>query len=208
MSPIIENMIYLAIVHWGIMLSPGQIFIYILNISNHPRLFDKYMVVGGVACASVVNCSLVIVGLAAVLVAFPQLQTFIAVLGAVYLGGLGVKNIALFWHRKHKVNLQRHIALPKNFFWTGYVLNTLNPKTFIFQLSIFSQVLPKGNAGWEPYIYGTQVSLQSLTCWALVTALAHTPIFQIFFDRYETKIKLIFGVLLIFFAIKMVVSSV
>ncbi len=212
MSSILENMLYLAIVHWMIMLSPGQILIYILNISNHPKLFDKYMIVLGISCASVVNCALVIVGLATVIATFPKLQTLIAILGALYLGWLGYKNILLFWHRTDKVRLHQDITLPKNFFWTGYILNTFNPKTFIFQLSIFSQVLPKhnvgGNAGWEPYIYGIQVPLQSLMCWTMVTALAHTPIFQIFFDMYELKIKMLFGILLIYFAIQMVVTSI
>lgn len=210
MSNIWESMLYLAFVHWVIMLSPGQILIYIFNTSNHPNVVEKYMVVFGITSASLVNSMMVVWGLATVILTFPKLQVAIAVLGALYLGYLGGKNILLLWHRRPAGVLHTHATAPKvgNYFFTGYLLNTLNPKTFIFQLSIFSQVLPRGDMGYLPYLFGLQVTLQSLTCWSLVTALAHTKIFQIFFDKYEVKIKFVFGILLIFFAGKMIFTSI
>ena len=205
-----ESIVYLAFMHWVMMLGPGQIMIYILNTSNHPHVVEKYMVVAGVSCASLVNSMLTIWGLATIIITFPKLQAIIAILGALYLGYLGGKNILLFWQSPAKKGVQKKSKAPKigNYFFTGYVLNTLNPKTLIFQLSIFSQVLPSHDIGYLPYIFGLQIPLQSLTCWSLVTALAHTRVFQIFFDTYESKIKLIFGILLIFFAGKMVLTSI
>ncbi|MFJ2931230.1 LysE family translocator [Streptomyces sp. NPDC087219] len=105
---------------------------------------DGLRTVGGITAGLLVWGTLTVVGLAALLAASATAYTVVKLVGAAYLGFLGVQ--ALWQSRRgHAVAATRDVPSPVGNPWrTGLVSNVLNPKIAVFYTGLLPALAPSG----------------------------------------------------------------
>jgi threonine/homoserine/homoserine lactone efflux protein len=122
-------------------------------------------------------------GIALFLHSSPRILAAIQLLGASYLGYLG---IGLFL-QKDSVLERQESALPKKAFVTGFLTNLLNPKAMVFILSLFSQFATAMNTLNMKIAFALSIPLIAI-CWfsSLSYFLTH-PYFLSFLQMHQKK---------------------
>ncbi|MGP8308880.1 LysE family translocator [Vibrio sp. YIC-376] len=131
----------LALLGILIVISPGADFVLVLNNSlNQGRRAGIWSAIG-ISLAISVHITYSLLGISYLISQNEWLFSLIRYLGATYLVYLGLKG--LFGSSSHQVKEQtQHENAPVwQFFFQGFLCNALNPKTMLFFLSIFSQVI-------------------------------------------------------------------
>ncbi|CAK3746216.1 hypothetical protein VCRA217O17_170120 [Vibrio crassostreae] len=131
----------LAVLGLLIVISPGADFVLVLkNSVNQGRQAGIWTAIG-VSLAICVHISYSMLGISYLISQNEQLFDMIRYAGAAYLIYLGLKGIlsadnklAPMEDAKQSTNVWRYLA-------QGFLCNVLNPKTMLFFLSIFSQVI-------------------------------------------------------------------
>lgn len=99
----------------------------------------------GFVSAFYIQGTMVVFGLAVILVQSAALFTAVKIAGAAYLCWIGFKALRDAWQNKSAVKSDR-VVKPKTLlrysYLEGLLTNTLNPKTSMFYLAIFPQFLP------------------------------------------------------------------
>ena len=96
---------------------------------------------------------------------------------------------------------------PLSGFKIGFITNALNPKTTIFFLSIFTQVVEPSTPVVIQIIYGAIISLAHLIWFSCVTCfLTHSRLLQAFKNSKEVIEKVV-GVVLMSFGLKLAASG-
>jgi threonine/homoserine/homoserine lactone efflux protein len=107
-----------------------------------------YVNVIGVVTAFYIHGTLSVFGLSAIIVSSAKLFFIVKLIGAVYLGYLGIKAIISAFNQPNSSTimtaLQKTEHSPKKLsscFWEGLLTNLLNPKVSIFYLAAFPQFI-------------------------------------------------------------------
>jgi threonine/homoserine/homoserine lactone efflux protein len=127
-------------------------------------------------------------------------------LGAGYLVYLGLKGIFAKEQASPDMNLtektkQRYIA-------QGFFCNVLNPKTMLFFLSIFSQLItnnPTDNA--FALGYGVYMMALHMAWFALVAILFTSPLLQGWLNRFKQRLNQVCGAGLVLFGSALALKS-
>jgi RhtB (resistance to homoserine/threonine) family protein len=186
---------------------PGADFVMVTRTSIYNgRLAGLYMSLG--MCLSVcIHASYSIAGLAVVIANSPWLFSAIKYLGAAYL-------IYIAWQlltTRESVNkdqsnpttqMSPFIALR-----LGFSCNILNPKTSIFFLSIFTQVVSVDTPLIMQVSYGLIIMLAHFVWYSGVALLLSHPKILPRFDRQKQKIDKVAGFVLMLMAIKLTLVS-
>jgi RhtB (resistance to homoserine/threonine) family protein len=186
---------------------PGADFVMVTRTSIYNgRLAGLYMSLG--MCLSVcIHASYSIAGLAVVIANSPWLFSAIKYLGAAYL-------IYIAWQlltTRESVNkdqsnpttqMSPFIALR-----LGFSCNILNPKTSIFFLSIFTQVVSVDTPLIMQVSYGLIIMLAHFVWYSGVALLLSHPKILSRFDRQKQKIDKVAGFVLMLMAIKLTLVS-
>ncbi|MDI3402551.1 LysE family translocator [Streptomyces cavernicola] len=167
---------------------------------------DGLRTVGGIAAGLLVWGALTVVGLAAVLAASTTAYTVVKLVGAVYLGFLGVQ--ALLQARRSRSTPSEASAPAGNPWRTGLVSNVFNPKIAVFYTGLLPTLAPTGLA---PHFGMTllvlvhaALTLVWLGGYVLVLAKARA-----FFERPAVRRAMdrVTGVVLIGFGVKVATSQ-
>jgi len=87
-------------------------------------------------------------------------------------------------------------------FMNGFLCNLLNPKVFLFFLSIFSQFITAETSRRVEWIYGFEVAVV-VGFWFIVLAVLITlPVFEGLYQKLRLWLERIFGLVLLYFAVK------
>ena len=92
-------------------------------------------------------------------------------------------------------------------FKIGFITNALNPKTTIFFLSIFTQVVNSQTPLWLQIIYGVIISLAHLLWFSSVSVFLSQPVLLNKFQAYKNSIEKVVGSILMGFGLKVAVTS-
>ncbi|MBV1911458.1 MAG: LysE family transporter [Kangiellaceae bacterium] len=161
----------------------------------------------GISLAIWVHVAYSIAGLAIIISNSIVLFSMIKYLGAVYLIYTGwrtfrtTSNLDIV-EQTNKVELSNFYA-----FNIGFITNALNPKTTIFFLSIFTQVVISETPLWSQVVYGVIISVAHLVCFGTVSLLLSLSILLKKFQLYKRSIERVVGSLLIGFGIKIATTS-
>lgn len=188
---------------------PGADFVMVTRTSiNNGRLAGLYMSLG--MCLSVcIHASYSIAGLAVLIANSPWLFSAIKFLGAAYL-------IYIAWQllttreslNKNQSNPTTQMS-PFMAFRLGFTCNILNPKTSIFFLSIFTQVVSIDTPLIMQVSYGLIIMLAHFIWYGGVVLLLSHPSILPRFNRQKKKVDKVSGFVLMLIAIKLsLVSSV
>lgn len=186
---------------------PGADFVLVTRTSIYNgRLAGLYMSLG--MCLSVcIHASYSIAGLVVVIASSAWLFSAIKYLGAAYLIYIAWQLLTtpepLHNDQKHQTaDISAFIALRR-----GFTCNILNPKTSIFFLSIFTQVVSVDTPLIMQISYGLIIMLAHFIWYSGVALLlSHTSILPRF-NRQKQKIDKVAGFILMLIAIKLSLIS-
>ncbi len=188
-------------------ISPGADFVMVTrNSIFHGRSSGLYSSLG-ISLAIWIHVAYSIAGLALVISNSFVIFSIIKYLGSAYLIYIGCKTF------RSKSNLDiNDKPLQENItkfaaFKIGFVTNALNPKTTLFFLSIFTQVVDITTPVWVQLIYGAVISLAHLVWFCFVSILLSQPVFIQKFNEYKSAIEKIVGGVLIGFGLKVATAS-
>lgn len=170
-----NEIIAIAIIILLAVISPGADFALVSRNSylygRKQGIYTTY----GIACAVWIHISYSVLGLSFLKHYIPNLLHIIQYIGALYLMYIGYKTFTQQQISDHATHTLLH---PRQAFIQGFLGNSLNPKTTLFVMSIFAQLLP-GNHGLMHLIgYGMFISASHLLWFLLISLFCSTPVIR------------------------------
>ena len=205
--PYLSTIITVSIIAIFMAISPGADFAMIIRnsvfYSRKKGIYSAF----GIALAIWIHVLYSIAGLAIIISQSIILFSIVKYLGAGYLIYIGWKTFtSLSKENQQTINNDKIIS---NFtaFKIGFITNLLNPKTTIFFLSIFTQVINVETPMYIQIIYGAIISFAHLVWFIIVSILLTQPIVLQKLNYYKKTIEKIIGTMLIGFGLKIAISS-
>lgn len=188
-------------------ISPGQDFAIITRNSIVYSRKAGVIASLGIFSAIWLHVAYSLAGVAVLIDKTPALYDVIKYAGAMYLLYLGVKGIIASGKSiKNKINTKLNIS-NLDAFKSGFLSNALNPKTTLFFLSIFTQVVDIETPSSIQLIFGVIIALSHLIWFTLVAYFFSTEYFMKKINSIRSTIDKILGIILIFMAISIVVKQ-
>lgn len=205
----LPELISISVIAIFMAISPGADFVMITkNSLFHGRKASMFSALG-VSLAIWVHVGYSIAGLALIISHSLVLFSIVKYLGAAYLIYIGWQTIRAKKladledsHSDDGMTLSNWAA-----FQHGFITNMLNPKTTIFFLSIFTQVVNENTPVSIQLIYGAIISFAHLIWFGMVALMLSHPVFLARFQRYKKHIERAVGSVLILFGIKVALSK-
>ncbi|MGF2879607.1 LysE family transporter [Acinetobacter johnsonii] len=188
-----NEIIAIAIITLLAVISPGADFALVSRNSylygRKQGIYTAY----GIACAVWIHISYSILGLSFLKHYIPNLLHIIQYIGALYLMYIGYKTFTQQQISDHATHALLH---PRQAFIQGFLGNSLNPKTTLFVVSIFAQLL-RGNHGLMHLIgYGMFISASHLLWFLLISLFCSTPVIRNKILRKQVSINRVIGTVL------------
>ncbi|MBA6382593.1 LysE family transporter [Colwellia sp. BRX10-6] len=186
---------------------PGADFVMVTRTSIYNgRLSGLYMSLG--MCLSVcIHASYSIAGLAVVIANSAWLFATIKYLGAAYLIYIAWQLLTTRDLLNNDHNNQTAAMSTFNAMRRGFTCNILNPKTSIFFLSIFTQVVSVDTPLIMQVSYGIIIMLAHFIWYSGVALLLSHPNIMPRFNRHKQKIDKVAGFILMIIAIKLILMN-
>lgn len=207
LAPYFEALLSVAVIAVFMSISPGADFVMVTrNSIFYGRTAGLYASLG-VSLAIWIHVAYSIAGLAIIISNSVVLFSIIKYLGAGYLIYIGWKT----FHSSPSLDIAPELDKRKvtnySAFKTGFITNSLNPKTTIFFLSIFTQVVNPDTPIFVQIIYGAIISLAHLIWFSSVAIFLSQPALLKKFKLYKNAIEKVVGSILIGFGVKVATSS-
>lgn len=197
----VMDIFFLLILGALIVISPGADFALILNETTSNGRKAGILISLGISMGVLVHVTYSLLGLGVVVSKNGLIFTIVKYLGATYLFYIGA--LSLYSSRKSST----YIGAPKktspiSLVKKGFICNMFNPKTMIFFLSLFSQVMSMNVNKFFPLLYGIYLSLMHFL-WFFCVAILLTSISKSYIDKYANIIKFVSGMALCVFGVKL-----
>ena len=188
-----NEIIAIAIITLLAVISPGADFALVSRNSylygRKQGIYTAYVI----ACAVWIHISYSVLGLSFLKHYIPNLLHIIQYIGALYLMYIGYKTFTQQQISDHATHTLLH---PRQAFIQGFLGNSLNPKTTLFVMSIFAQLL-RGNHGLMHLIgYGMFISASHLLWFLLISLFCSTPVIRNKILRKQVSINRVIGTVL------------
>ncbi|MED4059700.1 LysE family translocator [Priestia megaterium] len=192
-------------------LSPGPDFFLVMKNSLGFGRRIGIATALGVASALFVHVTYTILGFTYIIEKIPSVFIAIKIAGSLYLLWLGFHAIrSVKQNKKQKENGLKASTdkSVKECFREGFICNVLNPKAALFFLSIFSQFISADTDSWMRWIYGTEIIIAVGLWFTFLSTVISYQKFRDFYDKYSHWFDRCLGVILIYFAIFIVYSTI
>ena len=188
-----NEIIAIAIITLLAVISPGADFALVSRNSylygRKQGIYTAY----GIACAVWIHISYSVLGLSFLKHYIPNLLHIIQYIGALYLMYIGYKT---FTQQQISDHVTHALLRPRQAFIQGFLSNSLNPKTTLFVMSIFAQLL-RGNHGLMHLIgYGMFISVSQLLWFLLISLFCSTPVIRNKILSKQVSINRVIGTVL------------
>lgn len=200
----ITTMSFIAIL---MAISPGSDFVMVTrNSIFYGKKAGLYSTLG-ISAAIWVHVAYSIAGLAIIITNSIVLFSILKYLGAAYLIYVGWKTFtskSVIPDEKGK-----KIQTISNYesFKIGFISNVLNPKTTIFFLSVFTQLVTVETPIWIQLVYGSIICIAHLVWFTLVSYMFTHPVLLNKFYNHQKIIEKTIGIVLIAFGLKVASAS-
>ncbi|MGR5557532.1 LysE family translocator [Vibrio fortis] len=198
--------ISLAILGILIVISPGADFVLVLKNSINFGRRAGILTAVGISLAIGVHISYSMFGISYLISQNAVLFHTIRYLGAGYLIYLGLKGI--FAKEQASPDMNQTDKTKQRYIAQGFFCNVLNPKTMLFFLSIFSQLItnnPTDNA--FALGYGVYMMALHMAWFALVAILFTSPLLQGWLNRFKQRLNQVCGAGLVLFGSALALKS-
>lgn len=203
----LPELISVSVIAIFMVISPGADFVMVTrNSIFYSRSAGLYSALG-ISLAIWIHVAYSIAGLAVIISNSILLFSIIKYLGAAYLIYIGWKTFQS--HSKLEIsekNKNTNLS-GVSAFKVGFITNALNPKTTIFFLSIFTQVVNPDTPIMLQILYGAIISFAHLLWFSAVAIFLTQPIFLKRFNEYKDKIEKVVGVMLMGFGLKVATTN-
>lgn len=192
-------------------MSPGPDFFLVMkNSLGYGRKVGMASALG-ISVALAIHSLYTILGLTIIIRSYHYIFTVIQFSGAIYLAYLGVSTlVSTFSSIKPELQNKEEPLNHKSFFQgflNGFLCNILNPKAFVFFLSVFSQFMTPGTPTWIEWVYGFEV-VSVIGAWFVVLSnLISSNAFRSIYQKCRIWAERFFGVILLYFAFKVCKSA-
>ncbi|MBC7004033.1 LysE family translocator [Photobacterium sp. BZF1] len=168
------ELISLALLGILIVISPGADFVLVLKNSIGKGRQAGLWTAAGISAAIFVHISYSMLGMSYLISQNEMLFNAIRYAGSGYLIYLGIKGLMTANEGLAKIETDTVKKRASRYFLQGFLCNVLNPKTMLFFLSIFSQLVAPDNAqNSQAFIYGGyMVALHGI--WFCLVAIIFT----------------------------------
>lgn len=188
-----NEIIAIAMITVLAVISPGADFALVSRNSylygRQSGLYTAY----GIACAVWIHIGYSMFGLSVLKHYLPNLLSVIQYVGALYLIYIGYKTfIQLPVVEQSAVSFVQR----KQAFRQGFLTNSLNPKTTLFVMSIFAQLLSNQSQMLSLIGYGVFISASHLIWFMLVACFCSTPAIRNQILQQQKTINRIIGAIL------------
>ncbi|QDK98548.1 LysE family translocator [Acinetobacter tandoii] len=188
-----NEIIAIAMITVLAVISPGADFALVSRNSylygRQSGLYTAY----GIACAVWIHIGYSVFGLSVLKHYLPDLLSVIQYVGALYLIHIGYKTfIQLPVVEQSAVSFVQR----KQAFRQGFLTNSLNPKTTLFVMSIFAQLLSNQNQMLSLIGYGVFISASHLIWFMLVACFCSTPAIRNQILQQQKMINRLIGAIL------------
>ena len=156
-------------------LSPGPDNLFLFSLSLNEKKKHCFLFLFGLISGCLVHTFALIIGLNLIIDKVPLVLDFIKIIGFVYLIFLSIK--FLFKKIDNKDDLKKNQKI--NFYKTGFLMNVLNPKVFLF----FSVFFPN-------FIFSNEISFNlQILILGLIFIISTFVVFSIiiFMSKYISK---------------------
>lgn len=199
----LHSILLILAIHAVALVSPGPDFAIVTRLSIVSGRRDGLLAGAGVVAGIGTYALVTLLGLSIVLAALPGVSRILSVVGALYLGYLGIQCL-----RSRGVmpeaSESRH---GRRAFLSGYLTNLLNPKAMLYFGSILSQALvPDLEAIDMALLWGLLVG-ESLLWFALVAHLFSSPWVLLRLRRHLKWFERAIGVVLLRLAARVASSA-
>ncbi|MGW1404947.1 LysE family translocator [Streptomyces sp. NPDC002403] len=161
------ELIAVAVITVLAVISPGADFAMVVRNSYLHGRTTGLMAAAGVAAGVLVHVTYTMLGVGLLIASSTALFTAIKLVGAAYLVYIGVRTF--FARGDVEVDLGTEPRLTRlGALRTGFLTNALNPKTTLFVVSTFTQVVGPGTGVWQQAGYGLFMSATHFGWFALV----------------------------------------
>ena len=206
--PYLNEILTMSVIAFFMAISPGSDFVMVTrNSIFYGRKSGIYSALG-ISVAIWIHVAYSIAGLAVIISNSIVLFSILKYLGAAYLIYIGWKTFT----SKTIVSIdEKNNSIPNisnlQAFKNGFISNVLNPKTTIFFLSIFTQVVTINTPLWLQIVYGILISLAHLFWFTVVTYIFTHKVLLNKFNKSKKIIERVIGVILIGFGFKVAFTS-
>lgn len=185
-------------------MSPGPDFAVVTKYGITGSKRAAILASCGVAAALLIHVFYCVSGIAVFLHSMPHILRIIRILGAIYLGYLG---LSIFFRESSQDNSASK-ATSKNAFFDGFITNLLNPKATVFLLSLFSQFAASMNSLGMKIAYALAIPLIALSWFSVLTHFMTHPRFLPYLQKHRRKFMLIMGCVLCFLSISGILTGI
>jgi len=198
------EIITLSVVALMMAISPGADFALVTrNSLSYSRSTGLYTTLG-ITFGTLIHTSYCIAGLAVVINTSPTLFTIIKYIGALYLIFIGVSSFKKSDILDKKALNDSVLIKPSAAFISGFLSNILNPKTTLFFLGIYTQLVTIDTQLVLQLIYGFIISLAHLLWFSSLSCLLTQQKLSSRLKNYQTVINRSMGLVLIALGLKLV----
>ncbi|NRA56421.1 MAG: LysE family transporter [Gammaproteobacteria bacterium] len=197
--------ISLGILGLLIVISPGADFVLVFKNSLSQGRKAGVLTAIGIASGVCIHVGYSIIGIGHFISQNDLLFNLVKYGGAAYLIYLGLSGILQAKFDLTKESLKNPNVTSGNYFVQGFLCNLLNPKTMLFFLSIFSQLVTSENSGSFIISYGLYMVLLHGLWFFLVAMLVTSDYLLKYLQRFSQQINracgaglIVFGTLLSF----------
>lgn len=206
-SAYIPELISVSIIAIFMAISPGSDFVMVTkNSMFYGRTAGLYSSLG-ISLAIWVHVAYSIAGLAVIIANSVVLFSIIKYLGAAYLIYVGWQTFKAkpeaAVDETQELNSLSKLAAFKN----GFVSNVLNPKTTIFFLSLFTQVVNPETPIVLQLVYGAIICAAHLVWFSTISMFLSQPKLLKKFNAMKSKIEKVVGTILVGFGIKVAMTT-
>jgi len=203
----LSNIFTVAAISVVMVVSPGQDF---AMVTRSALVFSRKAAVLsalGIFFGIWVHVTYSLAGIAIVISKTPMLYNSIKYAGASYLLYLGIKG--LLSKKEITANNQKDNNGISNFtaFRNGFLSNALNPKTTLFFLSIFTQVIDKDTPLAIQFFYGVIIAIAHLVWFIIVAYFFSSKSFVKRFSAKKVIMERMMGGILVLFSAKIFIGS-
>ena len=193
-----------ALLHFFAVASPGPDFVLVSQQSFRYGRTVAIWTSGGIALGILFHVAISLTGLSLLLQNQPDLFWYLKLAASLYIGYLGFVSLI----SKESVNLQK-ISTEKGDRYlksisTGFFINVLNPKAFIFFITVFTLVINEDLGLFIKGLLGIYMSLATFIWFTFVSILLTN---QIATERFKIAIpwlEKITGLFLIVLAVQII----
>ena len=193
-----------ALLHFFAVASPGPDFVLVSQQSFRYGRTVAIWTSGGIALGILFHVAISLTGLSLLLQSQPDLFWYLKLAASLYIGYLGFISLI----SKESVDLQK-VSMEKGDRYlksisTGFLINVLNPKAFIFFITVFTLVINEDTGLFIKGLLGIYMSLATFIWFTFVSIVLTNQIATERFKKAIPWLEKITGLFLIVLAIQII----